>query len=124
MLKKRGYWTGDEMQAVAQDDDVLPTVTATDFHGTKNNGSGNPTRGSKILCKAGKQCDTNNSLDSLSAHSWHGHDIRGSGKLVPIAAQSGREAVALADDDVMPSAFANQSHGLTEGMKLRLGLQW
>jgi site-specific DNA-cytosine methylase len=103
VLKKRGCWSGEEMGAVIEDDSVFSTFCATDWHGTKNNGSGKPTKGSKIRCKAGHHGHYD---DTLQAHSWHGHDIRGSGKLLPIAVRTGptgNDARALADDGFAPS---------------------
>lgn len=145
ILKKRGYWTGDEMQAVAEDDEVFPTLTATDFHGTKNNGSGNPTRGSKIRCKAGQHEHYDDTLDTLQAHSWHGHDIRGSGKLLALEESAGNGAPALpkgesakilaaspskSDDDVFGTITSSPHGGIAGGGKghpnmvnLKIGLR-
>ncbi len=139
VLRKRGYWTGDEMQAVAEDDDVLPTLTASNFHGSKNNGSGRPTKGSKIRCKAGihGHYDSLDSLDSLTAHSWHGHDLRGKGKLLEIVThrprtneQGGEPYATLADPDGVfgsltadaPRAFSGDAVTQSEA-RLRLGLR-
>jgi site-specific DNA-cytosine methylase len=116
VLKKRGYWTGDEMQAVVEDGDVRATLCASDFHGTKNNGSGKPTKGSKIACKAGNHGHYD-SLDSLSAHSWHGHDIRGSGKLVAIAEEDDRFGTLTATSN------HRQMNGSAPRRLLRLGLR-
>ena len=126
ILKKRGYWTGDEMQAVAEDDEVFPTLTATDFHGTKNNGSGNPTRGSKIRCKAGQHERYNDTLDTLQAHSWHGHDIRGSGKLVAIVERScgGNDVRVPSDDDTFLACSSQSYHNANKNAAaLKIGLR-
>ncbi len=151
VLRKRGFWTGDEMQAVAEDDAVLPSLCSGDFHGTKNNGSGNPTKGSKIRCKAGQHRHYDDTLDTLQAHSWHGHDIRGSGKLIGIAddgvfgsltadaprAFSGERVAivvrngdrapndsrVLSEDDFMPTTTAKPGNCNLNAAALKLGLR-
>ena len=65
-------------------------------------------------CKAGKHehyDDTLDTLDTLSAHSWHGHDIRGSGKLVAIVERScGGNGVRIPSDNDTFLAFSSQSY--------------
>jgi len=80
------------------------------------------------VCKAGKHghYDSYDSLDSLSAHSWHGHDIRGSGKLLPI----GHKAIC-GEAGVLGSLTRTHHHGSkndgygqpTKDVYLRLGLR-
>jgi site-specific DNA-cytosine methylase len=121
VLKKRGFWSGEEMGAVIEDDSVFSTFCATDFHGTKNNGSGKPMKGSKIRCKAGHHGhydDTLDTLDALQAHSWHGHDVRGSGKLLHIGLRgNSASASAFEDGDVLGSLLSNAFHA-NEASKL------
>ncbi len=38
----------------------------------------------RVGCKAGTHQHYSDTLDTLQAHSWHGHDVRGSGKLIGI----------------------------------------
>jgi len=57
------------------DDDFMGTVTSSPHGGVSGF--------NQIACKAGNHGHYD-SLDSLAAHSWHGHDIRGSGKLLEI----------------------------------------
>ena len=48
-------------------------------------------------CKAGNHQhfdDTLDTLDTLAAHSWHGHDIRGNGKLLGIPARAGADGAS------------------------------
>ena len=65
-------------------------------------------------CKAGQHehyDDTLDTLDTLQAHSWHGHDIRGSGKLVAIVERScGGNDVRVPSDDDTFLAFSSQSY--------------
>ena len=85
----------------------------------------------RMGCKAGAHghYDSLDSLDSLSAHSWHGHDVRGHGKLIAV------DDPALAgEDDVLPSLTRshwngtkntknNGSGNTTAKTYLRLGLR-
>lgn len=139
VLRKRGYWTGEEMQAVAPDDSLLPSLCASDFHGTKNNGNGKPTKGSKvgIACKAGahEHYDEAEMLGSATAHSRHGHDIRG-GKLLAITTHRPRTnpqgaepyATFALDDEVFGSLTADAPRASTiehlpAHQALKLGLR-
>jgi site-specific DNA-cytosine methylase len=72
-------------------------------------------------CKAGNHShfdDTLDTLDTLTAHSWHGHDVRGSGKLLKIGLRgNSASASAFEDDDVLGSILSNAYHA-NEASKL------
>jgi len=78
-------------------------------------------------CKAGNHShfdDTLDTLDTLAAHSWHGHDIRGSGKLIAIVEHSHGEARPSPDDGFLRS-FTGESHhrGNKTAATLKIGLR-
>jgi site-specific DNA-cytosine methylase len=79
-------------------------------------------------CKVGHHGhydDTLDTLDTLQGHSWHGHDVRGSGKLIGIPDDvlriglrgNSASASAFNDDDVLGSLLANAFHA-NEASKL------
>ena len=80
-------------------------------------------------CKAGAHThydDALDTLDTLQAHSWHGHDIRGSGKLVAIVERScGGNDVRVPSESDMFLAFSSQSyHNANKAAAaLKLGLR-
>lgn len=74
-------------------------------------------------CKAGIHGHYDDTLNTLSAHSWHGHDIRGSGKLVGIVVRTGdtgNDAQELGPGDVMPSLTAKSSNNCNMSAAERL----
>ena len=96
-------------------------------------------------CKAGKHEHYDDTLDTLQAHSWHGHDIRGSGKLLALEESAGNGAPALpkgesakilaaspskSDDDVFGTITSSPHGGIAGGGKghpnmvnLKIGLR-
>jgi len=91
----------------ATDSDFMGTVTSSPHGGVSGF--------NQIACKAGAHGHYD-SLDSLSAHSWHGHDIRGSGKLlgIGIRGHSGRLPSVRFDNDFMGVTTANDFHRESE----------
>ena len=78
----------------------------------------------RAKCKAGNHGhydDTLDTLDTLQGHSWHGHDIRGSGKLLPmVRTESSFGVIERGDDDVLPTLRNSSHHGPPYTLKLGL----
>ena len=76
-------------------------------------------------CKAGKHehYDDNDSLRSLTAHAWHGHDVR-TGKLLAIKTHQGEKREKYNDRAMLPSLMSDASYAMgTVPATLHIGLR-
>lgn len=111
-----GIWTGDELQAVTSEDAFMPTLTATDFHGTKNNGSGRPTKGSKIALPRVRKDQTHPPKDDhemLNSLSGGVTGVSGNIRMTLKLGLRGNSASASAfeDENHLGSILSNSWHG-------------
>jgi site-specific DNA-cytosine methylase len=108
-----GIWTGDEMKAALGDDDVFATFTGSAFHGTKNNGSGQPTKGSKVRIGGTPAGD-----DDFMPFVTSGHGgVSGYPMLRLGLRGNSASASAFDDDEVLGSLLSNAFHA-NEASKL------
>jgi site-specific DNA-cytosine methylase len=103
-----------------------------DFMANVASGNGGTNGQLRITCKAGAHghYDSEATLDSVSAHSWHGHDIRGSGKLLEIVTHRPRTNTQGCEPYATVAPNAGTFGSLTAdaprayaGTTLRLGLR-
>ena len=95
--------------------DVIPTPGPRRIRDIRDHAEDARVLAKRCGCKAGTHGHYDDTLDTLSAHSWHGHDIRGIGKLIKL------------DGDFIPSITATTFHAgpLTRdfGTRFKLGLR-
>ena len=110
--------------------DVIPTPGPRRIRDIRDHAEDARVLAKRCGCKAGTHGHYDDTLDTLSAHSWHGHDVRGSGKLVGI--WTGDEMRGAVDDDGLLGSLTRTSWNgtknngcgnATAGSKLKLGLR-
>jgi len=114
-----GIWTGDEMKAALDDDDVFATFTASDFHGTKNNGSGRSTKGSKVRVRKDTTHPPKDDHEFLPSLTSGVTGVSGDVRMTLKLGLRGNSASASAfeDDEILGSLLSNSFHA-NEASKL------